>query len=67
MENWFNRKPSTVKNEDIVNFIKELADKYPTPGSNFDDWKGFMGFIGYKYKAITGKDLFNEGSAPAAK
>ena len=67
VKDMFNRKPANIKNEDIVNFIKELADKYPTPGSNFDDWKGFMGFIGYKYKAITGKDLFNEGSAPAAK
>jgi hypothetical protein len=31
---------------------------YPIPGSDFNKWKTFMGFVGYKYKALTGKDLF---------
>ena len=55
-----NRKPSSVKKEEVAEFMEELAEKYPTPGSNFDEWKAFMGFIGYKYKSITGKDLFKE-------
>jgi len=63
IKNMFNRKPASLKNEDIVAFLKELAEKYPTPGSNFDDWKGFMGFIGYKYKSITGQDLFKNDAA----
>jgi hypothetical protein len=36
-----------------------IGDKYPTPGTDFETWRGFMGFVGFRYKSITGKDLFN--------
>ena len=63
----FNRKPSDLPDQKVVEFLTDLADKYPTPGSNFDEWKGFMGFIGYKYKAITGKDLFKPDTQATTK
>lgn len=67
LKKMFNRKPSDLPNQKVVEFLTDLADKYPTPGSNFDEWKGFMGFVGYKYKAITGKDLFNADTQAATK
>lgn len=67
LKKMFNRKPSDLPDQKVVEFLTDLADKYPTPGSNFDEWKGFMGFIGYKYKAITGKDLFNADTQAATK
>lgn len=67
LKKMFNRKPSDLPDQKVVEFLTDLADKYPTPGSNFDEWKGFMGFIGYKYKAITGKDLFESDTQAATK
>lgn len=67
LKKMFNRKPSDLPDQKVVEFLTDLADKYPTPGSNFDEWKGFMGFIGYKYKAITGKDLFKPDTQAATK
>ncbi len=67
LKKMFNRKPSDLPDQKVVEFLTDLADKYPTPGSNFDEWKGFMGFVGYKYKAITGKDLFNADTQAATK
>lgn len=67
LKKMFNRKPSDLPDQKVVEFLTDLADKYPTPGSNFDEWKGFMGFVGYKYKAITGKDLFKADTQAATK
>lgn len=67
LKKMFNRKPSDLPDQKVVEFLTDLADKYPTPGSNFDEWKGFMGFVGYKYKAITGKDLFKPDTQAATK
>lgn len=67
LKKMFNRKPSDLPDQKVVEFLTDLADKYPTPGSNFDEWKGFMGFVGYKYKAITGKDLFKSDTQAATK
>lgn len=67
LKKMFNRKPSDLPDQKVVEFLTELADKYPIPGSNFDEWKGFMGFVGYKYKAITGKDLFKPDTQAATK
>lgn len=67
LKKMFNRKPSDLPEQQVVEFLTDLADKYPTPGSNFDEWKGFMGFVGYKYKAITGKDLFKSDTQAATK
>ena len=60
IEDAFRYKPATVTKEQQIKFIEQLAQIYPIPGSDFGAWKGFMGFIGYKYKALTGKDLFPE-------
>ena len=60
IEDAFRYKPSTVTKEQQVKFIEKLAQIYPIPGTDFNKWKQFMGFIGYKYKALTGKDLFPE-------
>lgn len=60
IERAFRYKPATVTKQDQIKFIEQLAQIYPIPGTDFNKWKGFMGFIGYKYKALTGKDLFPE-------
>ena len=60
IQTMFRYKPATVTKQDQVKFIEKLAQIYPIPGTDFSQWKGFMGFIGYKYKALTGKDLFPE-------
>jgi hypothetical protein len=28
---------------------------YPIPGTDFNQWKSFMGFVGFKYKQLTKK------------
>ena len=60
IEKAFRYKPATITKEQQIKFIEKLAQIYPIPGTDFSQWKGFMGFIGYKYKALTGKDLFPE-------
>lgn len=63
IKSMFNRKPASVKDEEIVELLTKIGEKYPTPGTDFETWKGFMGFVGYKYKTITGKDLFKQETA----
>ena len=60
IEDAFRYKPATVTKEQQIEFIQKLAQIYPIPGTDFSKWKSFMGFIGYKYKALTSKDLFPE-------
>lgn len=55
----FGLRPKSVTNEQVAQFLKMIGDKYPTPGTDFETWRGFMGFVGFRYKSITGKDLFN--------
>lgn len=55
----FELRPKTVTNEQVAQFLKMIGDKYPTPETDFETWRGFMGFVGFRYKSITGKDLFN--------
>lgn len=54
----FRFKPLTITKEQQIKFLSKLAEIYPIPGTDFNQWKGFMGFVGYKYKALTGKELF---------
>ena len=54
----FRYKPESVTKEQQIDFLSKLAQIYPIPGTDFNQWKTFMGFVGYKYKALTGKDLF---------
>ena len=54
----FRYKPSNITKEQQIEFLSKLAQIYPIPGTDFNQWKPFMGFVGYKYKALTGKDLF---------
>ena len=54
----FRYKPQSVTKEQQIELLSKLAQIYPIPGSDFNKWKSFMGFVGYKYKALTGKDLF---------
>ena len=54
----FRYKPESVTKEQQIEFLSKLAQIYPIPGTDFNQWKPFMGFVGYKYKALTGKDLF---------
>jgi|GEM_PF-6186406 hypothetical protein len=49
-----------VDNAEIADFLKAIADRYPAPDANVEDWKGFMGFVGYRYKSLTGQDLFKK-------
>ncbi len=49
-----------VEKADIAEFLKDVSERYPAPNANVEDWKGFMGFIGYRYKSITGNDLFKK-------
>ena len=51
--------PENYPDEKLADFFLKLGKKYPAPGANFEEWKGFMGYIGYRYKQITGKDLFS--------
>ena len=54
----FRFKSSTVTKEQQIEFLSKLAQIYPVPGTDFNQWKGFMGFVGFKYKQLTGKELF---------
>ena len=54
----FRYRPKTITKQQQIAFLDQLAQTYPIPGTDFNKWKGFMGFVGYKYKALTGKDLF---------
>lgn len=54
----FRYKPASVTKEQQIEFLTKLADIYPIPGTDFAEWKSFMGFVGFKYKSLTGKDLF---------
>lgn len=54
----FRYKPESVTKEQQIEFLSKLGQIYPIPGTDFNQWKVFMGFVGYKYKALTGKDLF---------
>ena len=56
----FNRRPIDLKDNQVAQFLKYIADKYPTPGSDFETWRSFMGFVGFRYKSATGKDLFTK-------
>ena len=54
----FRYKPQSVTKEQQIELLSKLAQIYPIPGTDFNKWKAFMGFVGFKYKALTGKDLF---------
>jgi hypothetical protein len=54
----FRFKPASVTKEQQIEFLSKLAQIYPIPGTDFSTWKPFMGFIGFKYKSLTGKELF---------
>lgn len=58
MTNMMNRVPDSYDDAKLAELLAKIGKKYPAPGANFEAWKGFMGFIGYRYKALTGKDLF---------
>ena len=51
-------KPKTVTKQQQIAFLEQIAQIYPIPGTDFNDWKAFMGLVGFKYKALTGKELF---------
>lgn len=53
-----NRVPDNYDDAKLADLLAKIGKKYPAPGADFEAWKGFMGFIGYRYKALTGKDLF---------
>ena len=54
----FRYKATNVTKEQQIEFLSKLAEMYPIPGTDFNQWKPFMGFVGYKYKMLTGKQLF---------
>lgn len=58
LANAFRYKSKNVSKEQQIAFLEQIAQMYPIPGTDFNQWKGFMGFVGFKYKALTGKDLF---------
>ena len=58
LNNMFRYKPSTITKEQQIEFLSKLAEMYPIPGTDFNQWKSFMGFVGFKYKSLTGKELF---------
>lgn len=53
-----NQVPASYDDAKLAELLAKIGRKYPAPGADFEAWKGFMGFIGYRYKALTGKDLF---------
>lgn len=53
-----NQVPDNYDDAKLAELLAKIGKKYPAPGADFEAWKGFMGFIGYRYKALTGKDLF---------
>ena len=58
MTNMMNRVPDSYDDAKLAELLAKIGKKYPAPGADFEAWKSFMGFIGYRYKTITGKDLF---------
>ena len=58
IQDMFKYRPKSIKKEQQIVFLEQIAQMYPIPGTDFNQWKGFMGFVGFKYKALTGKDLF---------
>lgn len=58
MTNMMNQVPDSYDDAKLAELLAKIGRKYPAPGADFEAWKGFMGFIGYRYKALTGKDLF---------
>lgn len=56
--NMMNQVPDNYDDAKLAELLAKIGKKYPAPGADFEAWKGFMGFIGYRYKALTGKDLF---------
>ena len=58
LTNMFRYKPASVTKEQQIEFLKQVAQIYPIPGTDFNKWKSFMGFVGFKYKQLTGKELF---------
>ena len=59
INNMFKYKPNSISKEEQIKLLEILSEKYPTPGTDFAKWKEFMGFVGYKYKTLTGKQLYN--------
>ena len=47
-----------IDNEEIAEFLKEISMRYPAPDADMEAWRGFLGFVGYRYKTLTGQDLF---------
>lgn len=58
MTSMMNRVPASYDDAKLADLLAKIGKKYPAPGADFEAWKGFMGFVGYRYKALTGKDLF---------
>ena len=54
----FKYRPNSITKEEQIKFLEQISQRYPIPGTDFNQWKGFMGFVGYKYKVLTGKELF---------
>ena len=54
----FKYRPRTITKEEQVEFLEQIAQIYPIPGTDFNQWKNFMGFLGFKYKQLTKKQLF---------
>ena len=62
MTNMMNRVPDSYDDAKLAELLAKIGKKYPAPGADFEAWKSFMGFIGYRYKALTGKDLFTNSN-----
>lgn len=58
MTSMMNQVPASYDDAKLADLLAKIGKKYPAPGADFEAWKGFMGFVGYRYKALTGKDLF---------
>ena len=54
----FRYKTKNITKEQQIEFLSKLAQIYPIPGTDFNKWKSVMGFVGFKYKQLTGKELF---------
>ena len=59
LNDMFKYIPNTITKEQQIALLETIAQKYPIPGTDFNQWKSFMGFVGYKYKALTGKELYS--------
>ena len=58
LNDMFKYMPNTITKEQQIALLETISQRYPVPGTDFAKWKAFMGFVGYKYKALTGKELF---------